>query len=77
MGMAAAHWQGGEGTQPCGTCAACPETTCFVFPVSLHRTQPALVRDLLFCLKMLEVPEVTARCPRNAAASDYVQKSAA
>ncbi len=77
IGMAAAHWQKDQETPPCGTCAACPDATCFVFPVSLHRTHPALVRDLLFCLRMLEVPEVSAHCPRNADDSDFAQRSAA
>lgn len=77
MGLAAAHWEGREEPQPCGTCSACPETTCFVFPASLHTSHPGLVRDLLFCLRMLEVPEVNVRCPRNRGQPGFDHKSAA
>jgi hypothetical protein len=77
MGLAAAHWEGRAEPQPCGTCSACPETTCFVFPASLHASHPGLVRDLLFCLRMLEVPEVNARCPHNRGREGIEQKSAA
>jgi len=77
LGLAAAHWEGRPGPQPCGTCSACPGTTCFVFPAGLHASHPALVRDLLFCLRMLEVPEVKARCPRNHDDPGLAHKSAA
>jgi hypothetical protein len=77
MGLASAHWEGKKEPQPCGTCSACPETTCFVFPARLHASHPGLVRDLLFCLRMLEVPEVNAKCPRNCGRSNVDQKSAA
>ncbi len=76
MDIAAAHWRGEERPHPCGTCTACPETTCFVFPESLHYTHPGLVKDLQFCLHMLGVSEVEADCPRKAADA-YDQKSAA
>ena len=36
-----------------------------------------MVRDLEFCLWMLEVPDVSARCPRNADASRATRRSAA
>lgn len=77
MGIAAAHWRDEAGPPPCETCAACPDTTCFVIPVSLYRTHPGLVRDLQFCLRMLEVPEVVAHCPRTASDSTYSRRSAA
>ncbi|MHB8407487.1 MAG: hypothetical protein ACYDHY_05150 [Acidiferrobacterales bacterium] len=77
LGIAAAHWQGEKQPQPCGTCTACPDTLCFVFPASLSHTHPAMVRDLEFCLWMLEVPDVSARCPRNADASRATRRSAA
>ncbi len=66
LGIAAAHWQDKTRPVPCATCAACHDSTCFVFPVSLQTDHPELFRDLRFCLRMLEVPEVTARCPRSA-----------
>ncbi|MHB8455940.1 MAG: hypothetical protein ACYDDO_14875 [Acidiferrobacterales bacterium] len=78
MGIVDVHRQGEKAAQqPCGTCAACPDTTCFVFPASLQDTHPALVRDLKFCLRMLEIPEVSAECPRNADHSCVAQRSAA
>lgn len=77
MSLVAAHWGGQPKPQPCGTCCQCPDTTCFVFPVSLHKTHPGLVQDLLFCLRMLEVPDLTARCPRNVEGSEFDRKSAA
>jgi len=77
MCIVAAHWRGQAQPHPCGTCRQCPDTACFVFPVSLHKTHPSLVRDLLFCLRMLEAPDRTARCPRNAGDSDIDRQSAA
>ena len=77
LGLAAAHWESEQEPLPCGTCSACPGTTCFVFPARLYASHPDLVRDLLFCLRMLEVPEVNAKCPRNGGHSGFDQKSAA
>ena len=77
MCIVAAHWKGRAEPQPCGSCRQCPDTACFVFPVRLHRTHPGLVRDLLFCLRMLEAPDLTARCPRNVGGSDIDRQSAA
>lgn len=77
MDIVAAHWRGRTEPHPCGTCCECPDTKCFVFPVSLHKTHPALVQDLLFCMRMLEAPDLTAGCPRNIEGSGSDQKSAA
>ncbi len=77
MGLAAAHWKGRKMPMPCGTCSACSGTTCFVYPVSLPGEHPKLVQDLRFCLHMLEVPEVTGRCPRNHGSPDLDHKDAA
>ena len=77
LGIAAVHWLGEAEPQPCGTCSACPDTTCFVFPARLHGSHPSLARDLMFCLRMLEVQEVNVRCPRKANQSGFDQKSAA
>jgi hypothetical protein len=77
MDLVAAHWRGRAEPHPCGSCRQCPDTKCFVFPVSLYDTRPDLVRDILFCLRTLEVPDLTARCPRNIEGSGSDRKSAA
>lgn len=75
--LVAAHWEGQAEPRPYGTCCQCPNTTCFVFPASLHKTHPGLVHDVLFCLRMLEVPDLTAKCPRNVGESEFDRKNAA
>ncbi len=77
MEIAATHWQGRNGPQPCRTCAACPDSMCFVFPTHLQNTDPAMVRDLKFCLHMLDIPEISARCPNNTVYSCATHASAA
>jgi hypothetical protein len=77
MEIVAAHFRERMESQPCATCCQCTDTQCFVFPVDLHRTQPGLVQDLLFCLRMLEAPDLSARCPRNMIGSELERKTAA
>jgi hypothetical protein len=77
MCIVAAHYQGRVDSQPCGTCCQCPDTTCFVFPASLPKTRPGLAQDLLFCLRILEVPDLSGRCPRNVEEPEIDRQSAA
>lgn len=77
MGIVAAHWAGRPRPLPCGTCSACPGTTCFVYPQSLQARQPKMVQDLQFCLHILGIPEVTNKCPRHDGSSDLDHQNAA
>ena len=77
MDIVAAHRRGREKSNSCGTCCQCPNTQCFIFPLSLHQTHPGLAHDLLFSLHMIEAPDLSTSCPRNAVPSSLDQQSAA
>ena len=77
LDIAKAHWQGQEAPLPCGVCNACGTSHCFVFPARLQATHPELVRDLLFCLRMLEVPEIRFDCSQPHGPTDLDQRNAA
>ncbi len=75
--IAAVHWQKESGTQPCAMCCDCPDTMCFTIPLHLKHSHPSLVSDLSFCLRMLEIPEISAQCPRCAELRAVPQRNAA
>jgi hypothetical protein len=77
MCIVTAHGRGRKEPRACGNCCQCPDTQCFIFPAVLFKTRPGLVRDLLFCLRMLDAPDLSAHCPRNVGAPELDRQSAA
>jgi hypothetical protein len=77
MDIARAHWAGTDLPLPCGICHRCGSSHCFVFPARLQATHPDLVRDLLFCLRMLEVPEIRFNCSGPEGPKDMDHRDAA